>query len=167
VAAPITITSMPTRRRIRDVREARLNLGSGPRTHDADSPLGQRRRVLLVGGLTAHLHGEAADVVGDIALQRGDLRAELEPFASLRMLNSWVLACGYSSPGVGIESIHVRGHRIQHHPAVGAAPGPLRNRIREVLRARPPGASLRVSNTARRTDGHSDVDQAEEHERRG
>jgi hypothetical protein len=96
------------------------------------------------GGLAAQSGGQRADVVGDEAVHRrhlarlggvvgrGDLLAELNRLASLSMPYSWVLVCGYSSPVSGLGAVHVGGHRVGHHLAVGAVLGPLRDRVGEV-----------------------------------
>ena len=57
----------------------------------------------------------------------------LNRLCSFRMLNSCVLVCGYSSPESGIGAVHVAGHRVRHHLALGAVLGPLRDRVREIL----------------------------------
>ena len=36
-------------------------------------------------------------------------------------------------PGVGVGAVHVGGHRVRHHLAVGAVLSPVRDRVGEVL----------------------------------
>ena len=61
----------------------------------------------------------------------------LKRFSSLKMLYSWVLVCGYSSPESGFGLSMSRGHRVGHHLAVGPMLRPLRDGIRQVLADHP------------------------------
>jgi hypothetical protein len=91
------------------------------------------------------LSGQRAYVVGDEAVHRrqlawfwsvvgrGDLLAELEPVLLAEDVEQLGVGVRVFLPGVGAGAVHVAGHRVRHHLAVGAVLGPLRDRVGEVL----------------------------------
>ena len=138
----------------RDLAEPMVEHAEPPRQRADDRHLfgrvaGHDLAVLLVGGLPAELDGEEADVVGDEPVHRrlpARRRrvvgatisvASLKRLASSRMLNSWVLVCGYSSPGSGSGMSIPAEIAVWHDPALCAVLGPGRDRVAEVLADHP------------------------------
>ena len=101
--------------------------------------------VLLVGGLATHLGGEGADVVGDEAVhgrrltglrgvpRGGDVLAQLEAVLFAQDVVELGVGVGVLLARVGVGAVHVGGHRVGHHLALGTVLGPLGDRVRQVL----------------------------------